>query len=192
MNEQIEKSLNRLKSIVLNDAHEQSERAEQEFENKTNDILEKKSREYAASTEKKKKSAIAKIEREARASVLTAEINARTVLSSYREKLVDSVFDGVSEKLSEYMKTDEYTTFLLEKAHRALSECGEGEKILEANAADCPKLKQLGMTIRECKIFGGVRAVNTDRGVICDYSFDDMLTEERDTFLQKSGLKIEI
>ena len=192
MNEQIEKSLNRLKSIVLNDAHEQSERTEQEFENKTNDILEKKSRDYAASTEKRKKSAIAKIESEARASVLNAELNARAVLSSYREKSVDSVFDGVSEKLSEYMKTDEYTTFLLEKAQLALSECGDGEKILEANAADCPKLKQLGITVRECKIFGGVRAVNTDRGVICDYSFDDMLTEERNTFLQKSGLKIEI
>lgn len=192
MNEQIEKSLNRLKSIVLNDAHEQSERAEREFENKTNDIIEKKSREYAALTEKRKKTAIAKTEREARASVLNAELNARAELSAYREKLVDSVFDGVSEKLSEYMKTDEYTAFLLEKAQRALSECGEGEKILEANAADCPKLKQLGTTVRECKIFGGVRAVNTDRGVICDYSFDDMLTEARNTFLQKSGLKIEI
>mgnify|MGYP004507990143 CR=1 FL=1 len=192
MNEQIEKSLNRLKSIVLNDAHEQSERAAQEFENKTNNIIEKKGSEYAVSTEKRKKSAIAKTEREARASVLNAELSARAELSSYREKLVDSIFDGVSEKLSEYMKTEEYTVFLLEKAGKALSECGEGKKILEANAADCPKLKQLGTDVRECEIFGGVRAVNADKGIICDYSFDDMLAEARGTFLRKSGLKIEI
>ena len=62
MNEQIEKNLNRLKSLVLNDAHEQSERAAQEFENKTNNIIEKKGSEYAVSTEKRKKSAIAKTE----------------------------------------------------------------------------------------------------------------------------------
>ncbi|MDD6736523.1 MAG: V-type ATP synthase subunit E [Clostridiales bacterium] len=190
MNDEIEKSFNRLKSLVLNDVLEQSRQREEELEKKNEDILSGKKSEYMNIAQKRTKSILTRTERETRSEILKAELEARTELSEFRESLVDAVFEGVFEKLSEYIKTDEYTAWLLDKARQALGECGEGEKILMANTSDCPKLEKLGNKLRACDILGGVKAVNEERGIICDYSLDGMIEESRRGFLKKSGLKI--
>ncbi len=193
MNEQTEKSFNRLKSTVLNDAHEQSVHRAQEVENKTNELLLKKNSEYTAAIEKKKKSAIAKAERDAHADILRAELDARTELSEYRESLVDYIFDDVKERLEKYVQTEDYAGRLLIKAQIACMSSGDGNKIIEVNPRDIPKMSGAKEAeIRGCDILGGVRVINTDKKIICDFSYDNALAETKKSFLRKSGLKIGI
>lgn len=192
MNEQTEKSFNRLKSIVLNDAHEHGETIAHEYEEKTNSLLTKTDREYSVMAEKRKKTAVAKAEREAHASVLKAEQEARRELSAYREELADDVFAYAREKINEFMRTDEYKNWLLATAERALSECEEGERTLEVNADDAHLLADFDAEVRIAEKIGGLRAVNHTKGIIADYSVDGMLEEEREVFLNNCGLKIEI
>ena len=187
MNEQTEKSFNRLKSTVLNDAHEQSVHRAQEVENKTNELLLKKNSEYTAAIEKKKKSAIAKAERDAHADILRAELDARTELSEYRESLVDYIFDDVKERL------EDYAGRLVIKAQMACMSSGDGNKIIEVNPRDIPKMSGAKeVEIRGCDILGGVRVINTDKKIICDFSYDNALAETKKSFLRKSGLEIGI
>ena len=110
--------------------------------------------------------------------------------------------DGAKAKLKAYTKTDEYTEWLVEKTKKAIFEVGKGPKIVYISSDDLgckDKIEALSedgtqITVEaagEKDFLGGVKVSNPARRVSVDYSFKEMLAEEKKQFLRRSGLVIE-
>lgn len=190
MDEKIEKSFGKFKIHVLNDAQRERDKLEKEADEKAEKTLSEMKRELSAAADKKLQNNAVRLEKENREKILQAEMNAKKELITYREKIVDDVFGEVKERLLQYRESEEYTKWLNEKAEKALSECGEGEKVLFINKADKEKISCFDGKLEACEIIGGVKAVNSTKGIVADYTFDEMLSEERRIFIKNSGLAV--
>ena len=101
-------------------------------------------------------------------------------------------------KIVEFIESDKYEEWLLSKIEKALFEVGKGSKTIYISSDDIKlkeKIEQIPDTSRitveasgEKDFLGGTKVLNTDRKVAVDYSFKEMLSEEKQKFLQSSGL----
>jgi len=95
----------------------------------------------------------------------------------------------------EYLAIGGYEAF-----EKALFEVGKGSKTIYISSDDIKlkeKIEQIPDTSRitveasgEKDFLGGTKVLNTDRKVAVDYSFKEMLSEEKQKFLQSSGLAL--
>lgn len=191
MDERTEKSFNKLKNFVLNDAHKQREKITEEIEEKINSELEQKKKEFMREADRQIQSGLETAKRENKTEVLETEMKAKKELMSFREDIVNGVFEEVKKKISEFKNTEEYKKWLLHKAHQAIDSCGEGKKTVYVSAEDMDKLEGIEAEKAERNILGGIIAENTEKGIVADYSLDELLSEARDNFLKSSGLTIE-
>ena len=103
-------------------------------------------------------------------------------------------------KIVEFIESDKYEEWLLSKIEKALFEVGKGSKTIYISSDDIKlkeKIEQIPDTSRitveasgEKDFLGGAKVLNTDRKVAVDYSFKEMLSEEKQKFLQSSGLAL--
>lgn len=202
MDSNLNEKLNRFSAAVLSDA--QKKRAEIEEEN---ELIKKKKNdeaqnEFLKEAFEKIQSAVTDIRRENNEKVLMAEVNARRELFSEREKIIDNVFNEVKERLSEFTKTEEYGKWLVKRIEAAAEETGSGNKTVYVRSEDEQLLKCLINDISDKggkieikktdeNIIGGVKVLNNERGIIADYTFDEILAGKKNDFLNKSGLSIE-
>lgn len=110
--------------------------------------------------------------------------------------------DGAKEKLKAYTHTEEYGKWLLDKVEKALFEVGKGSKVVYISSDDLRFKEQIEKfsdgeaqvsveAANEKDFIGGVKVFNPERRVSVDYSFKEMLAEEKKEFLQNSGLTID-
>ena len=100
----------------------------------------------------------------------------------------------------EFAECDKYEAWLLDKIEKALFEVGKGAKTIYISSDDLKlkeKIEQIPDMARltveaspERDFIGGAKVFNTDRKVAVDYSFKEMLSEQKQAFLQSSGLTI--
>ena len=129
--------------------------------------------------------------------VLHAELDSKKKLIMRREEIIDDVMKLSRAKIVEFIESDKYEEWLLSKA---LFEVGKGSKTIYISSDDIKlkeKIEQIPDTSRitveasgEKDFLGGTKVLNTDRKVAVDYSFKEMLSEEKQKFLQSSGLAL--
>ncbi len=87
----------------------------------------------------------------------------------------------------------------MDKTEKSLFEVGKGSKIIYIAPDDLKYKDKIEehcdgritvMAAEERGFLGGVKVYNPDRRVAVDYSFGEMLSEQRSEFLQSSGLSI--
>lgn len=185
---------------MLQDANEKKEKQLAQLDKKYRFLMESKENEYLQEAYEQIQRCVNTSRKEASERLLHVEMDSKKKLLLKREAIIDEVTDAVIEKLKEFKKTPAYSEWLKKKVKTAFFELGKGAKIVYIAGDDMDfkdELEKIQDTSRftvegslERDFLGGVKVLNTDRKVSVDYSFKDMISEEKKIFLQKSGLAI--
>lgn len=194
MDSAMEAKLAAFSSSVLSEAKKKSDETDKRTEEVLRAKTEKKHDEFLEDAYRMIQNGAAKIRRTESEKVLRAENDMKKEILSRREEIIGSVFSEAKKNLEEFTGSEAYKAWFEKKLSLALSAAGEGKKTVYVAEADIEAAKKSGgevLPVNDGSFLGGVRVVNTDLGIIADYSFGEMLSEARESFLQKSGLSIE-
>ena len=127
------------------------------------------------------------------------ETAARAALLARRQAMMDEVFSLAKDKLAAYTETPEYDEglrrSLTEMAARLPAEgtvytlARKDEGKLPALSSLCPAGSRIEVSADIT--LGGIRGENLAAGILLDDTLDTRLSEQRDWFLDHSGLTIE-
>ena len=186
--------LNTFTSLVLKDAEQKREKLLENVQKEYSERIDAKENELLQGAYENIQQNIQSAQKSANERVLHAELIMR------REEIIDDVMKLSRAKIVEFIESDKYEEWLLSKIEKALFEVGKGSKTIYISSDDIKlkeKIEQIPDTSRitveasgEKDFLGGTKVLNTDRKVAVDYSFKEMLSEEKQKFLQSSGLAL--
>ena len=195
-------NLSTFKTLVLKDAHEKRDKLMSKVKKKHDKIIRAKEDEFVAEAETEMKKSVSKATKESNEKILYTQIESKKKLLLKRESIINEVMGEVNQKLRAFTQSEEYGEYLAEAAKKAIFELGEGEKVIYIASTDLQYKEMLeniensGMPVRveaalQKDFIGGVKIYNPDRQISVDYSFGELLSEEKGSFLQRSGLTVE-
>ena len=128
------------------------------------------------------------IERETNKKLSLEQINIRREFGKKQDELKEKLFQELLDRLTEYMKTPEYTTLLNNQARKALELADKDFITIYIDPQDEEKLKDLSipqsaeLLVSEYSFMGGIRAVIPSRHILIDNSFQTKLSEAKRDF----------
>ena len=192
--------LNTFTSLVLKDAEQKREKLLENVQKEYSERIDAKENELLQGPYENIQQNIQSAQKSANERVLHAELDSKKKLIMRREEIIDDVMKLSRAKIVEFIESDKYEEWLLSKIEKALFEVGKGSKTIYISSDDIKlkeKIEQIPDTSRitveasgEKDFLGGAKVLNTDRKVAVDYSFKEMLSEEKQKFLQSSGLAL--
>lgn len=192
--------LNTFTSLVLKDAEQKREKLLENVQKEYSERIDAKENELLQGAYENIQKNIQSAQKSANERVLHAELDSKKKLIMRREEIIDDVMKLSRAKIVEFIESDKYEEWLLSKIEKALFEVGKGSKTIYISSDDIKlkeKIEQIPDTSRitveasgEKDFLGGAKILNTDRKVAVDYSFKEMLSEEKQKFLQSSGLAL--
>ena len=192
--------LNTFTSLVLKDAEQKRDKLLENVEKEYSERLDAKENELLQGAYENIQQNIQNARKGANERVLHAELDSKKRVILRREEIIDEVMKDARKKLVEFAESDKYEAWLLNKIEKALFEVGKGSKTIYISSDDLKlkeKIEQIPDMARltveaspERDFIGGAKIFNTDRKVAVDYSFKEMLAEQKQKFLQSSGLAI--
>ena len=192
--------LNTFTSLVLKDAEQKREKLLENVQKEYSERIDAKENELLQGAYENIQQNIQSAQKNANERVLHAELDSKKKLIMRREEIIDDVMKLSRAKIVEFIESDKYEEWLLSKIEKALFEVGKGSKTIYISSDDIKlkeKIEQIPDTSRitveasgEKDFLGGAKVLNTDRKVAVDYSFKEMLSEEKQKFLQSSGLAL--
>ncbi len=197
--ENLTEKLNTFTSLVLKDASKRRDEILETVEKAHQEKLTKKENEFLQEAYEEIQRSVSEAQKHSNAMVLQEELEAKKRLLLTRENIIRDVMDAAAEKLKAFAASGEYEAWLLDKTEKSLFEVGKGSKIIYIAPDDLKykdKIEELcgeNVTVEAAEergFLGGVKVYNPDRRVAVDYSFGEMLSEQRSEFLQSSGLSI--
>ncbi|MCD8390882.1 MAG: V-type ATP synthase subunit E [Firmicutes bacterium] len=192
--------LNNFSSLVIEDANEKKDEKMAQLDRKYKYLMDAKENEYLQEAYEKIQNSVNESRKEANEHLLHVEMESKRNILLKREAIIDDVADAVVQRLREFKKKAEYKEWLLNKIKTAYFELGDGAKTVyiagedmmyKDNITEIPDTSNVRVEgAAERDFLGGVKVVNTDKRVSVDYSFKDMISEEKKVFLQNSGLAL--
>lgn len=192
--------LNTFTSLVLNDASKKREQLLELVEREHKERLTQKENEFLQEAYEEIQRAVSDAKKHSNEKVLHEELDAKKKLLSAREKIISEVMTAAADRLKEFVSGNDYEAWLINKIEKALFEVGKGSKTVYISSNDLKykdKIEKLDSTARitveaagDRDFLGGAKIYNTDRKVAVDYSFKEMLSEQKRSFLQNSGLTL--
>ena len=193
----VNEQLDEFEALVLHEANEEREALMNETQEKYKSIMADKENEYLKESYETIQRNKSEYEHEADEELLHAQMDAKRKVLLKREEIIDDVVNAAKKKLEGFRKSDGYADWLVKKAEEAASEAADGNKIIYVSPDDmrfADKLKAAvgGASVESADgaFIGGVRVYNPDKRISVDYSFGEMLVDEKQSFLQHSGLVI--
>lgn len=200
MDSNLTEKLNNFTSLVLKDAEKKRDKLISEVKTEYSRRLDEKETELLGTAYEGIQKNIQKVRANANERVHNAELDSKKKLILRRQEIIGEVMSEARAKIIEFTKSEKYEAWLLDKIEKALFEVGKGSKIIYISSDDIglrEKIEQITDTARitveaspERDFIGGAKVLNTDRKVAVDYSFKEMLAEEKQVFLQSSGLAL--
>lgn len=192
--------INTFTSLVLKDAEEKRKKLLENVQKEYTERIDAKETELLQEAYENIQQNLHDAQKDANARVLHAELDAKKKLILRREEIISEVMKAAKEKVVEFTKTDEYEKWLISKIEKALFEVGKGNKTVYISSDDIrlkEKIENIADTGKitveaasEKDFIGGAKIINNDRKISVDYSFKEMLSEEKQKFLQSSGLAL--
>ncbi len=200
MDNNFTEKLNNFTSLVLKDASAKRDRIFENIEKEYEERMDEKETEILKSAYESIQQNIRSSKKEANDRIRQAELDSRKKLIIRREEIINEVMKLSQNKLIEFIKSDKYEEWLIEKIKKALFEVGKGEKTVIISADDIafkekieqiPEMSEITVEASpERDFLGGVKIVNISRRISVDYSFKEMLSQQKREFLQSSGLAL--
>lgn len=198
--ENLTEKLNIFSELVLRDAAQKRDELIEAVENERSERLTKKENEFLQRAYDEIQSTIAEAKKTSNSKVLQAELDAKKQLLIKREQIINDVMDAAEKKLREFQSGADYEKWLMDLVNKSFFEVGKGAKTVYIASEDLKYKPRIESIIDTAKItvepaeehdfLGGVKVYNSDRRVAVDYSFREMLAEQKRDFLQKSGLTL--
>ena len=124
------------------------------------------------------------------------EMEGRRKLFERRSEIMEEVFDKARERLIEFTKSDAYEKFLKDVVSSVLETLSGSDLVLYLRSEDqhfADMLKSSCKTQCEFSVddsikLGGVRGYSKSQGVIVDETLDARLEDQREWFVENSGL----
>lgn len=125
---------------------------------------------------------------------------AKQLLFRKRQEIMEGVFQRVQIRLEQYRAGDEYLNRLEAFLLSGMNEVGPGELQVLAECEDIARIDRIKERINrpfaliqsEEPLLGGCVVVNQTTGRIADYSFLTRLKQQREVFLELSGMNINL
>lgn len=126
------------------------------------------------------------------------EMEKRKELFQKRSEITKKVFQRAKDVISEYAATDKYHSDFIRDLKDAAGEFSSGKVTVMVRFQDLILENEIqsifpnGCTVEEDKsiTIGGFRLKDMQRGLLADYTLDVKLEQQRDWFLENSGLSI--
>lgn len=142
---------------------------------------------------------ISRIRAQANREVSDCAAAARKTLAEQRSALSDAVFCDARREIAAFTETDAYRDLLLQSAREMAAVFPEGETELFVREADLAFAEALTAAFgRACRVtacgditLGGLRAENAAQGCLADDTLDTRLAQQKNRFLEESGLSVE-
>lgn len=198
--ENLTEKLNNFTSLVIDEASKKRDKLLQSVENEQKERLAKKEDEFLNDAYKEIQKAVFNAKKKSNERVLHEELEAKKQILLTREKIIAEIMEDAQNELIKFSKSDKYEPWLIGKIEKALFEVGKGSKTVYISPEDL-KYKEAIENIEtdgkitveaaeERNFSGGAKIFNTDRKVSVDYSFKELLAEQKEVFLQSSGLTL--
>ena len=193
-----EEKLNALSAMIMRNANEERERIMEETETEYKSLIAERENEYLKAAYETIQKSKSECERLSGEKILHAEMDMKKQVLLKREEIIKNVMDAVKTRLVDFTQSDSYEKWLVDKTATAVKEAGEGGKVIyvaesDMQYADELKTVDANITIEnapESGFLGGVRVYNADKRISVDYSFKELLSDEKQSFLKNSGLVI--
>lgn len=193
--------LNTFTSLVMKDANAKREKLLENVEKEYSERMDEKETELLKYAYENIQQGVQEAKKEANDRLRHAELESRKKLIVRREEIIEEIMKEAKSKLLEFIKSDKYEEWLLGRTEKALFEVGKGKKTVVISSDDVKlkeKIEQIlempDLTVEasgERDFLGGVKVINTSRKVAVDYSFGEMLLQQKREFLQSSGLTLD-
>ena len=125
------------------------------------------------------------------------QLHERNELFAERQSICDKVFEEASNKLRDFVKTEDYTRFLQRSLKEIADLCGSDSCEITISPNDENKQELIKSVIPEATVsadshitLGGIKAYCPEKGVLMDDTLDTRLNEQRRWFVENSGLKV--
>ena len=187
--------LSRFKEAVNNEAQAKVKEILEEAREESAGIYENAKIKVEHKLREKKQLVDAECERELRHRVSAAKLGSQREILVHREKLADSVFEGVAKRLAEFRKGSGYKDWLLASVKAACKDY-PGEKavvfVSGEDAAFRTELEALGVSVETDNTIklGGASISLPDRRLMLDCTLDTLFERERADFCRTSGLDL--
>jgi len=144
--------------------------------------------------------AINKIEKDNNEIYSAKFFEAKQLLFKKRQEIMDDVFQRVRKRLEQYRAGNEYIGKLEAFLKKGIAEVGQGEIQVLSDGEDLEHInklkKRLNHSIDVIKsdepLLGGCIVVNRTTGLMADFSFSARLKQQREIFLELSGMNIDL
>ena len=194
MDNLIEKKLKIFEEAVMSEAKEKRSAIDEKYAQKKAEAIQKKENEVleeAYNNIQKQKATLSRVKNETIAKALA---DSKRELILEREKIIASVFAGLYQRIDAYRSSEEYKTYLLHLVQKGIEEIGEGEVVVFLDEKDKDLLEYIQLQTKvkvevdSMAIVGGCRILNNTKHIIIDHSLAEKISEEKEKFLQESGL----
>ena len=183
--------LERFKQAVFEDAEKQAKLITEAADKQRETELAQAKIEAQSLADSKKAAADKNEEARAVREISSKQLEAKRGVLCHREKLIDSVFDSVKNRLAAFKASGEYKLWLKEKAEKCKQTYPEHKGVLYLSPEDmtfAPELSGFEVKSRDSIELGGVLAVYDDMGIALDYTFDSAFEQQRSAFTEKAEL----
>ena len=183
--------LERFKQAVFEDAEKQAKLITEAADKQRETELAQAKIEAQSLADSKKAAADKTEEARAVREISSKQLEAKRNVLCHREKLIDSVFDSVKNRLAAFKASGEYKLWLKEKAEKCKQTYPEHKGVLYLSPEDmtlAPELAGFEVKSRDSIELGGVLAVYDDMGIALDYTFDSAFEQQRSAFTEKAEL----
>ncbi len=183
--------LERFKQAVFDDAEKQAKLITEAADKQRETELAQAKIEAQSLADSKKAAADKNEEARAVRGISSKQLEAKRNVLCHREKLIDSVFDSVKNRLAAFKASGEYKLWLKEKAEKCKQTYPEHKGVLYLSPEDmtfAPELAGFEVKSRDSIELGGVLAVYDDMGIALDYTFDSAFEQQRSAFTEKAKL----
>lgn len=190
-----DKKFEKFSKIILSQASEKRDEILADYEKEKISELQEFEEKCKKDYEKQSETEILNAKKECSREIAQVITERKKEIFAYRESLIDSVFEEVDKKFSEFKKSEDYFKYLVKQVSDAKNELKSDKLVITLDVSDkalADKLKnEFNAEVKtETGITGGVIVVSSETSVCCDLSYSKKISDLRETFLEKSGFSI--
>ena len=190
-----DKKFEKFSKIILSQASEKRDELLADYEKEKISELQEFEEKCKRDYEKQSETEILNAKKECSREIAQAITERKKEIFAYRESLIDSVFEEVDKKFSEFKKSADYFKYLVKQVNDAKKELKSDKLVITLDVSDealAGKLKnEFNAEVKtETGITGGAIVLSSETSVCCDLSYSKKISDLRETFLEKSGFSI--
>lgn len=184
----IDNKLEHFMDISIKTATQQHDKIVEKYKAKLDRIFEDHKKEAQRKAALSEKIAIDSIQRAAHKEFSHEQVRIKRNLSVKTDKMKDELFEEMVSLLTEYKKTPEYYTLLLNQIRQAVDFSKEDEMTIYIDPDDNHFLEKLSsetgvkLTVSSYSFMGGTRAVIPSKNVLIDNSFKSKIENIKEHF----------